>query len=101
RDARPHHLLRLPPTALGVILRTLLRNPVGADPRRVAVARHSSQLFVDDDGIGFATGDGYATGSGLGLNLCRRIAAGYGGSLELAARPAGGTRATLRLAGMP
>jgi signal transduction histidine kinase len=52
--------------------------------------------MVDDDGVGLAAGARYTAGSGLGLNLCRRIAGRYGGVLDLASRPAGGTRATLR-----
>jgi signal transduction histidine kinase len=59
---------------------------------------HSSfswRLVVDDDGVGLAAIDRYDAGSGLGLALCRRIAARFGGALELAARPFGGTRATL------
>jgi signal transduction histidine kinase len=52
-------------------------------------------LLVDDDGVGLADSGRYAAGSGLGLSLCRRIAARFGGALELAARSSGGTRATL------
>ncbi len=55
----------------------------------------SWRLLVDDDGVGLAEVDRYAAGSGLGLSLCRRIAARFGGVLELAPRPSGGTRATL------
>ena len=54
--------------------------------------------MVDDDGFGLADVDSYTAGSGLGLSLCRRIAARFGGVLELAARPSGGTRATLEFA---
>jgi signal transduction histidine kinase len=55
----------------------------------------SWRLLVDDYGVGPAETDGYAAGSGLGLSLCRRIAARFGGVLELDAGPSGGTRATL------
>ena len=94
--------LALPPAALRVILRNLLSNAVaaGAEHAHVTVARSSLswRLFVDDVGVGLATGDRYAAGRGLGLSLCRRIAARFGCVLELAARPSGGTRATLEFA---
>ena len=92
--------LPLPPGPLRVILRNLLSNAVAAGARHVHVtavrSSRSWRLFVDDDGFGL--GDSYAAGSGLGLRLCRRIAARFGGGLELAARPSGGTRATLEFA---
>jgi signal transduction histidine kinase len=89
----------LPPGPLRVILRNLLSNAVAAGARHVQVAAvpslRSWRLLVDDDGVGPAETDGYAAGSGLGLSLCRRIAARFGGVLELKAGPSGGTRATL------
>jgi signal transduction histidine kinase len=92
----------LPPGPLRVILRNLLSNAVAAGARRVHVAAvpslRSWRLLVDDDGVGPAETDGYAAGSGLGLSLCRRIAARFGGVLELDAGPSGGTRATLEFA---
>jgi signal transduction histidine kinase len=95
--------LPLPPVPLGIILRNLLSNAVAADARHVHVAAVQSsgswRLVVDDDGVGLAAVGCYAAGSGLGLSLCRRIAARYGGVLELAPRPAGGTRATLQPVG--
>jgi signal transduction histidine kinase len=91
--------LPLPPAALRVILRNLLSNAVaaGAGHVEVTVVRSSFSwsLLVDDNGVGLAGVDRYNAGSGLGLSLCRRIAARFGGALELAARPSGGTRATL------
>jgi signal transduction histidine kinase len=93
--------LPLPPASLRVILRNLLRNAVAAGARRVHVvavrSAGSSRLVVIDDGAGLDTDTGYAAGSGLGLNLCRRIAGRYGAELALAPGPAGGTRATLQL----
>lgn len=90
--------LPLPAGALQVILRNLLRNSVAAGARHVHVAAVESpgswRLYVDDDGAGL-DGERYAAGSGLGLGLCRRIAARFGGALELSACPFGGTRATL------
>jgi signal transduction histidine kinase len=89
----------LPPGPLGVILRNLLSNAVAAGAQHVHVSTvrslRSWRLLVDDDGVGLAGTDRYAAGSGLGLSLCRRIAARFGGVLELDECPAGGTRATL------
>jgi signal transduction histidine kinase len=91
--------LPLASDALHVILRNLLSNAVAAGAQHVHVSAVRSasmwSLFVDDDGIGLGDADGYASGSGLGLTLCRRIAARFGGSLRLAPHPLGGTRAEL------
>jgi signal transduction histidine kinase len=91
--------LPLPPKALRVILRNLLSNAVAAGAHHVHVAAVQSsrswRLSVDDDGVGLGEVDRYAAGSGLGLSLCRRIAARFGGVLELAPHPSGGTRAIL------
>jgi signal transduction histidine kinase len=84
---------------LRVILRNLLSNAVSAGARRVQVTAvrspRSWRLLVDDDGAGLGEVDRYTAGSGLGLSLCRRIAARFGGVLELTPIPSGGTRATL------
>jgi signal transduction histidine kinase len=92
-------MLPLAPAALRVILRNLLSNAVAAGAGHVLVTASRSstsrRLLVDDDGVGLAAVDRYNAGSGLGLSLCRRIAARFGGTLKLAARPSGGTRATL------
>jgi signal transduction histidine kinase len=91
--------LPLPRDALRVILRNLLSNAVAAGAAHVHVtavrSSFSWRLLVEDDGVGLAAVDRYDAGSGLGLSLCRRIAARFGGALELAAPPSGGTRATL------
>jgi signal transduction histidine kinase len=96
--------LPLPPGSLRVILRNLLSNAVAAGARHVHVAAERSlrswRLLVDDDGVGLAEVDRYTAGSGLGLSLCRRIAARFGGVLELAPHPSGGTRATLEFPGV-
>jgi signal transduction histidine kinase len=93
--------LPLPPTALRVLLRNLLGNAVAAGARtvRVSATRSSGSwlLVIEDNGAGVGSDRSYRAGSGLGLRLCRRIAARYGGSLVLAALPAGGTQARLRL----
>ncbi len=92
--------LPLPAASLRVILRNLLRNALAADSQHVHVtaveSAESWRLVVDDDGVGLSTGGAYLSGSGLGLSLCRRIAARYGGVLELTPRAKGGTRATLQ-----
>jgi signal transduction histidine kinase len=91
--------LPLPAAALRVIVRNLLSNAVAAASGHVHVtavrSSRSWRLLVDDDGVGLAEVDRYAAGSGLGLALCRRIAARFGGVLELIPHPSGGTRATL------
>ena len=93
--------LPIPPRPLRVILRNLLANAVAAGAHHVHVtAEHSSfsfRLFFDDDGAGLGDVNHYASGSGLGLTLSRRIASRFGGRLELAPRPSGGTRAMLEI----
>jgi signal transduction histidine kinase len=95
--------LPLPHGPLRVIMRNLLSNAVSAGATHVRVgtmrSRGSWQLLVDDDGVGVAQVEDYASGSGLGLSLCRRIAGRYGGAIELAPRPSGGTRATVAFSG--
>jgi signal transduction histidine kinase len=81
--------------ALRIILRNFLTNALAAGARHVHVATLDSlTLVVDDDGVGPAE-DGYESGSGLGLELCRRIAGTFGARIELTSRPHGGTRALL------
>jgi signal transduction histidine kinase len=91
--------LPVPPGPLRVIVRNLLSNAVAAGAHHVHVAAVQSsrtwQLLLDDDGVSLAEVDRYASGSGLGLSLSRRIAGRFGGDLELVARPSGGTRAVL------
>jgi signal transduction histidine kinase len=81
--------------ALRIILRNLLTNALAAGARHVHVATpDSSTLVVDDDGVGPAEA-GYESGSGLGLELSRRIAGTFGARIELTSRAQGGTRALL------
>jgi signal transduction histidine kinase len=81
--------------ALRIILRNLLTNALAAGARHVEVLTpDSSTLVVDDDGVGPGEA-GYESGSGFGLELCRRIARTFGARIELTSRPHGGTRATL------
>ena len=91
--------LPFPAQTLRVILRNLLSNAVAAGAHHVHVAAVPSssswRLLVDDDGVGLADVDRYASGSGLGLSLSRSITGRFGGVLELAPHPAGGTRAIL------
>ena len=93
--------LPLPQEPVRIVLRNLLANAVAAGARHIHVSVEQSsnswRLLVDDDGVGLGDVDGYSGGSGLGLSLCRRIAARLGGVLELAPRTSGGTRATLEL----
>jgi signal transduction histidine kinase len=92
----------LPSRSLSVILRNLLANAGSAKARCVDVfAGHRGAqwwLVVDDDGVGLGSSEeGYDHGSGIGLELCRRIARRNGGRLELIRRQAGGTRAILTM----
>jgi signal transduction histidine kinase len=81
--------------ALRIILRNFLTNALAAGARHIHVATlDSPALLVDDDGVGLAE-DGYESGSGLGLELSRRIAGTFGAWIELTSRPHGGTRAML------
>jgi signal transduction histidine kinase len=87
--------------ALRIILRNFLTNALAANARHIHVAApDSSTLVLDDDGVGLGE-DGYESGSGLGLELCRRIAKTFGARIELTPRPQGGTRAKLAFAVAP
>lgn len=89
----------VPPGPLFVILRNLLSNAASAGSTSVHVKSErsygSSRLLVEDDGAGLGARDHYATGSRLGLPLCRQIVARSGGVLDLSARVPNGSCATL------
>jgi signal transduction histidine kinase len=93
----------IPPDALRLVLRNLLANAVAAGAERIHVSALAEgdqrMLVVDDDGVGLASGDRYATGAQLGLRLCRRLVERCGGKLELRRRAARGTRAVIVVAG--
>ncbi len=93
----------IPPEALRLILRNLLANAIAAGAGRIhvsALARGDQRvLVVDDDGVGLASANGYATGAQLGLRLCRRLVERCGGVLELRPRAVRGTRAVIVAAG--
>jgi signal transduction histidine kinase len=93
----------IPPDALRLILRNLLANAVAAGAERIHVSALAEgdqrMLVVDDDGVGLAAGDRYATGAQLGLRLCRRLVERCGGKLELRPRAVRGTRAVIVAAG--
>jgi len=93
----------IPPDALRLVLRNLLANAVAAGAERIhvsALARGDQQMLViDDDGVGLASADRYATGAQLGLRLCRRLVERFGGVLELRPRAVHGTRAVIVAAG--
>ena len=94
----------IPPDALRLVLRNLLANSVAAGAERIhvsALARGDQRiLVVDDDGVGLASTDGYATGAQLGLRLCRRLLERCGCGLELRPRAVRGTRAVIAAAGV-
>ena len=91
------------PDALRLVLRNLLANAIAAGAERIhvsALARGDRRiLVVDDDGVGLASANEYATGAQLGLGLCRRIVERCGGVLELRPRAVRGTRAVIVAAG--
>jgi signal transduction histidine kinase len=89
----------IPPEVLRLILRNLFANAIAAGAERIHVsvlARGDQRvLVVDDDGVGLASADRYATGAQLGLRLCRRLVERCGGTLELRPRAIRGTRAMI------
>jgi signal transduction histidine kinase len=93
----------IPPDALRLVLRNLLANATAAGAERIhvsALARGDQRiLVVDDDGVGLAATDGYATGAQLGLRLCRRLLERCGCVLELRPRAVRGTRAVIVVSG--
>jgi signal transduction histidine kinase len=94
----------LMPAAMRGVLRMLLSNSVAAGSRRINVSvlsRPFLRVLVDDDGVGLGEGAHYATGSQVGLGLCRRLVSRMDGRLQLEPRIAGGTRATVLLREVP
>jgi signal transduction histidine kinase len=93
----------IPPDALRLVLRNLLANAIAAGAERIhvsALARGDQRiLVVDDDGVGLASTNRYATGAQLGLRLCRRLVERCGCGLELRPRAVRGTRAVIVAAG--
>lgn len=93
----------IPPDALRLVLRNLLANAIAAGAERIhvsALARGDQRvLVIDDDGVGLASADCYATGAQLGLRLCCRLVERCGGVLELRPRAVRGTRAVIVAAG--
>jgi signal transduction histidine kinase len=93
----------IPPDALRLVLRNLLANAVAAGANQIHISSLAEgdqrMLVVDDNGVGLASDDRYATGAQLGLRLCRRVVERSGGKLELRPRAVGGTRAVIVAAG--
>jgi signal transduction histidine kinase len=93
----------IPPDALRLVLRNLLANALAADAKQIhvsALARGTRRvLVIDDDGVGLASTEDYATGAQLGLRLCHRLVERCGGALELRPRSVRGTRAMIVAAG--
>lgn len=96
--------LPLSPAALRYVLRNLLTNAVAAGARTIQVSAVTSEdrqvLAVADDGVGLASSHGYASGTQLGIALCRRLLARFGGTLILEPRGVG-TRAAIVFTGNP
>jgi signal transduction histidine kinase len=92
----------MPPAALHLVLRNLLRNAVAAGAGQISVwgiaTPERSTLVVDDDGVGLDA-SGYTAGERLGLSLCERLLAPRGGGLQLRSMASGGTRASVTVQG--
>jgi signal transduction histidine kinase len=95
--------LPVPPNALRYVLRNMLTNALAAGADRVDVSalacgdRHV--LAIDDNGVGLGESRAYATGSGLGVELCRRLLSRFRGTLELRQGSMRGSRALIVLTG--
>ena len=89
--------LPLPRAAQRVLLRNLVANAAAAGASRIEVSAVASPegwtLAVEDDGEGIS----YQGGSGLGLDLCRRLASRNDATLTLESLPHGGSRAAVAL----
>jgi signal transduction histidine kinase len=89
--------LPIPAGVVRLLLRNLVANAAAAGARRIhvwsRVQSDRSILVVEDDGVGPASSQGYATGTRLGLTLCRRLVARFDGVIELEPRTVGGARA--------
>ncbi|WP_158441345.1 ATP-binding protein [Kribbella steppae] len=94
----------MPHAALRLVLRNLLRNAVAAGAKRIHIWARTlgdrTMLIVDNDGAKLGATECYATGTQLGLALCRRLVARCGGELQLRPRAVRGTRAMLVLSGV-
>ncbi len=95
--AGPVDDLPIPAGVLRLVLRNLVANAAAAGARRLHVWSRAqsdrSILVVEDDGVGPVASRGYATGTRLGLTLCRRVVARFDGVIELEPRTVGGSRA--------
>lgn len=93
------------PATLRLVLRMLLNNAVAARSQRIQVSvlcrPFVRVLLVEDDGVGLDGSTHYATGSQLGLGLCKRLVTRMPGTLRLEPRTVGGTRAAIVLPGAP
>jgi signal transduction histidine kinase len=94
----------LPHTALRLVLLNLLGSAVAAGAKRIHIWARTlgdrTMLVVDNDGAKLRATESYATGTQLGLALCRRLVARCGGELEVRPRTVRGTRAVLVLSGV-
>ena len=93
--------LPIPAGVLRLVLRNLVANAAAAGARRIHIWSRTqsdrSILVVEDDGIGPVSTSGYATGTRLGLTLCRRLVARFDGVIELEPRTVGGSRAMVMI----
>lgn len=100
----------LPEAALSVVLHNLVQNAKRACPDGSPIdvnvgvdSTGNTSIRVDDSGSGlknkspFRLFDPSASGSGIGLPLCRALLEEYGGTIEVRPRASGGTSAIVWL----
>lgn len=104
-------LLPAPPSAVSIVLQNLIENAIRFTARRsVRVLLEPGRLAVEDTGVGLAGVDqsriferGYRSdvspGSGLGLDLIRRICDRLGWQVSGHQRPTGGSRFEVTFSG--
>jgi len=95
---------------LAIAIRNLLENAQRHGRPPISIIVENGVILVEDAGEGFIrieqamrpfSSRPDSPGSGLGLDIVRRVAEAHGGSLRLRNRPAGGAQVTLRLPLVP
>lgn len=96
--------------AIDAVVSNAVRYTPPGTPIDIALVRseRTASLYIDDAGPGFAsasvvergvrgTRDVAAGGTGLGLDIARRVATDAGGSIEIGRSPLGGARVTFHI----